>query len=155
VWYKRHYLVPLHGVSTAVLPLLKFQPSYLEKQWLFLRNELRPIFRQITREEMRSAIDYRLLSAFSALRICPRHWCSFAVYSSLLLQSCIRKYFFLTRIQQEVLFPCKDTSRSSVSLQGYNKKFCFPDKDTTRSSVSLQGYGYEESEVFLLYKANV
>jgi len=28
VWYKRHYLVPLHGVSTAVLPLLKFQPSY-------------------------------------------------------------------------------------------------------------------------------
>jgi len=30
VWYKRHYLVPLHGVfSTAVLPLLKFQPSYI------------------------------------------------------------------------------------------------------------------------------
>jgi hypothetical protein len=30
VWYKRHYLVPLHGVSTAVLPLLKFQPSYIK-----------------------------------------------------------------------------------------------------------------------------
>jgi hypothetical protein len=29
MWYKRHYLVPLHGVSTAVLPLLKFQPSYI------------------------------------------------------------------------------------------------------------------------------
>jgi hypothetical protein len=28
MWSKRHYLVPLHGVSTAVLPLLKFQPSY-------------------------------------------------------------------------------------------------------------------------------
>ena len=27
VWYKRHYLVPLHGVSTAALPQLKFQPS--------------------------------------------------------------------------------------------------------------------------------
>jgi hypothetical protein len=30
MWYKRHYLVPLHGVSTAVLPLLKFQPSYIK-----------------------------------------------------------------------------------------------------------------------------
>ena len=28
MWYKRHYLIPLHGVSTAVLRLLKFQPSY-------------------------------------------------------------------------------------------------------------------------------
>jgi hypothetical protein len=28
VLYKRHYLVPLHGVSTAVLSLLKFQSSY-------------------------------------------------------------------------------------------------------------------------------
>ena len=32
MWYKRHYLVPLHGVSTAVLPLLKFQPSYLVEE---------------------------------------------------------------------------------------------------------------------------
>jgi hypothetical protein len=30
MWYKRHYLVPLHGVSTAVLPLLKFQPLNYE-----------------------------------------------------------------------------------------------------------------------------
>ena len=31
MWYKRHYLVPLHGVSTAVLPLLKFQPTYFSR----------------------------------------------------------------------------------------------------------------------------
>ena len=39
VWYKQHYLVPLHGVSTAVLPLLKFQPSYF---MLFFETVLGP-----------------------------------------------------------------------------------------------------------------
>jgi hypothetical protein len=40
MWYKRHYLVPLHGVSTAVLPLLKFQPSYITGLLTIVRHKV-------------------------------------------------------------------------------------------------------------------
>jgi hypothetical protein len=38
VWYKQHYLVPFHGISIAVLPLLKFQPLYNAKSLLVWYN---------------------------------------------------------------------------------------------------------------------
>jgi hypothetical protein len=55
MWYKRHYLVPLHGVSTAVLPLLKFQPSYVAVRTLLMARSSFKI------------IDIVMLPAFTVL----------------------------------------------------------------------------------------
>jgi hypothetical protein len=51
MWYKRHYLVPLHGVSTAVLPLLKFQPSYNKNILISTGHSVREIFDDGSRAE--------------------------------------------------------------------------------------------------------